>query len=112
MIFSRRWKSSSSVGPRELTRRLLSVSSTFTPNEVVSASPCWPHEGVSASSRGVAVVPFVDRLGAVARAVAFLIAARGGVDFWLRTLWRGEDFDGVGTAVFSSDDPVTGGGGR
>ena len=42
MIFSRRWKSSSSVGPRSPTRRLLSVSSTGTPWAVVSVSPTAP----------------------------------------------------------------------
>ena len=112
MIFSRRWKSSSRVGPRELTRRLLSVSSTFTPSDVVSASPLWPHEGVSASSRGVAVVPFVDRFGAVARAVAFLIAARGGVDFLAAGFVAREDLRGVGTVSFSSVNPVRGGSSR
>ena len=53
MIFSRRWKSSSRVGPRSPTRRLLSVSSTGTPVAVVSVSPPWAHwgDGVVGSAR-------------------------------------------------------------
>jgi len=53
MIFSRRWWSSSSVGPRELTRSELSVSSTGVPWAVVMASPSWAQLRPTAASRGL-----------------------------------------------------------
>src|SRR5688500_19836517 len=73
MIFSRKWKSSSSPGPREPARRVLSVSSTRTPWAVVRRSPDCAQRGRNASSRGAAPTAPSDERGPVAAAAVFFV---------------------------------------